>query len=83
MARICFFRCGGWCESRLLRVHPVGGLLGLGRGGEQGAGVVPQDLEPGGKVGGMVGTRMVGNAEIGKHEATEDLHAAFFRRVSN
>lgn len=83
MARICFFRCGGWCESRLLRVHPVGGLLGLGRSGEQGAGVVLQDAQPRRKVGGMVGTRMVGNAEIGKHKATEDLHAAFFRRVSN
>ena len=50
-------------------VHPVGGLLGLAGGGEDGAGVILQDPQPRGHVGGVVGARMVGYAEIGQDHA--------------
>jgi hypothetical protein len=43
----------------LVGVHPIGGLLGLAGGGEDGAGVVFQYALPGRHVSGMVRSRMV------------------------
>ena len=57
----------------LLGVHPVGRLLGLAGGHEDGPGILLQDLEPGRDVGGVVWPRLVGDAQIGKDEAAEDL----------
>ena len=66
---------------RLLLVHPIGGLLRLAGSREDGTGILRQNAQPRGKVRGMIGSRMVGNAEIGKHKPAEDLHTAFFRCI--
>jgi hypothetical protein len=53
-------------------MHPVGGLLRLAGGGEDGARVFER-LEPGGNISRMVGPRAMGNAEIGQQEPAENL----------
>jgi hypothetical protein len=50
-------------------MHPVGRLLRLAGSGEDGAGVVLQELEPGGDVGGVVGAWMVRKTEVGEDVA--------------
>jgi hypothetical protein len=57
----------------LLGVHPIGGCLSLAGGGEDGAGVVFQDAQPRGDIGGVVGPRVVGDTEIGQDEAGGQL----------
>src|SRR5271157_57673 len=81
-------RRGRWSSSRrqllglgLLGPHPIGGLLGLAGSGEDGARVVLEHLQPGGYVGGVVGARMVRNAEVGEDQPAENLHGAFLGRV--
>ena len=43
--------------------------LGLAGGGEDGAGVILEDGEPRGHVGGVVGARMVGDTKVGQDHA--------------
>ena len=56
--------------------------MGLARGGEDGARVVLEHREPGRDICGVVGARVVGDAEVGEYQAAEDFHRAFFGRVS-
>src|SRR5271165_898829 len=65
-SRVIF--CGG---SRLLSVHPVGGLLRLARGGKDRAWIVPQHLEPGGDVASVVGPRLNTQSEVTANHGAE------------
>ena len=49
-------------------MEPIGGGLGLGRGGEKGALVGSKDFQPMREVGGMVGAGFVRDAEIRAEE---------------
>jgi hypothetical protein len=57
----------------LLGMHPIGRLLRLAGGGEDGAWIIFEGPEPRGDVGGMLGARPMGNAEIGQDEARRQL----------
>ena len=61
-------------------MHPVGCLLRLARCGEDGLGIVLEDLEPRGDIGSMIGPWMVSDTEISEDKpADSDEVAPRFR----
>src|SRR3546814_18750581 len=61
-------------------VHPIGRRLRLAGRSEDRAAVVLQHLKPGGDIGGMIGTRIVRDAEVGKQERGGQLGGRFLHR---
>jgi hypothetical protein len=59
-------------------MHPVGGGLCLRCSGEDGARMVFQKRQPRRDVGGVVGPRMMGDAEIGEDEASRQFGGDLF-----
>ena len=49
---------------RLLSMHPVSGCLRLAGSGKDCAGILPDDLEPGCDVGGMIRAWVMGYSQI-------------------
>lgn len=58
-------------------VQKVGGTLRMGGGGENGALVVAQHVEPRRNIGGVVGARLGGDPEVGAEEGRTDLGDQF------
>jgi hypothetical protein len=65
----------------LLGVQPVDRALGVSRGGEDGAGVAAEDLQPGGDVGRVVGAGFRGEAQVGAEEGSPEFGDEFLDRV--
>ena len=62
-------------------MHPVGGLLCFVGSGEDGAGVVFQDLKPRGDVGRVLGARSMSDAKVRRDEAAGQLTDDFVHGV--
>ena len=56
-------------------MEPIGGGLGLGRGGEQGAFVGSKDAQPMREVGGVIGPRFIGDAGTSSCTAFCNTHS--------
>jgi hypothetical protein len=61
-------------------MHPVRGRLGLARRDEDDARIISENSEPGGDIGGMVGTRMMSDAEVGQDIAGRQLRNGLLDR---
>lgn len=67
----------------LLGVHPIGDLLRLTRGSEDGARVRAEDLKPGIDIDGVVGSRLDSEVEVGADHGAEQFDGAFLHGIGS
>ena len=72
---------GGHLLALLQLVQRVGGLLGVGGGGEDGAFVLLQDLQPVRQIGGVVFADLRGDAQVSAQESGSQLGDQFLEGV--
>src|SRR3546814_12852587 len=73
IGRSALVAAGSWLPG----VHPVGRRLRLARRGEDRPGLVLEQLQPGGDVGRVIGSRFVRDPEIGEQERCGQLGGRF------